>query len=326
MRLREIQNIISIALPKLDIAVENIASQFRLKNVLQNIEGLNLLSKIKELDQYTIPVLEVINVTQSRIDTILIDHEIYNKYASSMNALKTNANFLWTLLNNLLSKEDENQFSIKLPIFKNFKDLGEFFNDFEIIQEPFKRLGSHVEIESFETGSFWVTIKYIGGTIASATLIFSNIMRIAFSMHILKKRNEATNLILKGYSTGLNMLENLQKEQEQLIDNLRKKDTEKYIKSLDLEETASNEILSFSIKSIKLIEDYIDKGMEVYQSLSSSEEVNNLFPNFKEKNNLIEDTKIKILTENIENPEIESKDNEEERAKGSAQSKLDIST
>ncbi|MFL0196983.1 hypothetical protein ACJDU8_15655 [Clostridium sp. WILCCON 0269] len=158
-----------------------------------------------------------------------------------------------------------------------------------MLNEP--QLESNIQIQSFDSGSYWIEIamgsvtalSFVAGLIWSGTVIYKKIIEIEAAKETLK--------ILPIYTDSIKDLEG---GIAKLINTLCESEAKQLCDQNKLVE-CSPEYEKRLMFSIKTMAELIHKGAEFHHALNAPEDVKNLFPNY---GNLLQvNSKIKQLND-----------------------------
>lgn len=182
-------------------------------------------------------------------------------------------------LKEISPEENKDSVSIKLPNVNDFEDLSRFSSDFQkvlsqsIINEE---IGGKIEISNVENGSIWLdvflgtsaAVTLVGGLAWSGAVIFKKIQE----GRILEKQVQALDIKNEG-------LKEIQEKQKIQLDQLIEMEA-KHLFDENFKEKSPEQVERLK-HSVKLMAELLDKGAEVHPALQAPENVNNLFPDFK---------------------------------------------
>lgn len=188
-------------------------------------------------------------------------------------------------------------FDIKLPPTKDFSKLSK---DIELInrilsQCPYlKADGETIEVESVDIGSIW--FKFAVGAV-STSIILSNLASVVDKCVKIKSHMITCKQQEEQYRT-LNLentiLENLIDANKTATDALIKRASEELQQNLGKLPPEDAERLNMTLKDLS---ELMSKGLEIYASIDTPDEIKDLFPTSDEIKSLNEP--MKLLTEEI---------------------------
>lgn len=220
-------------------------------------------------------------------------HDIYKKIIDKLKAIID-------LYESVRNSNVSPGIDIKIPHCDKLRDYIDILRDIEFIVEQCPYLKSESEELQFsgtDVGSDWITFAIVG--IPTSFYILNNIASLVNKAIALKSNNE------------------IWKQQEELLETMRMKnevsqetiDAFKKMKSLTLKtyvDELQSEIGAVAdpeeeakvAKSLEKLSALIDKGVEIYSSIDTPEEIKVLFP-FNEKQALLSESAVKYLEDKI---------------------------
>lgn len=304
MRLIDIKRYINIAFENFSPKYSNSNGNYYIDNVLNVKKAVQALQKARfvSLDN---PLLE--NINASITDRLILNNSQDSQYQILFNKIQYMITALHEWANSYIPTEErDTTVNIKLPPIENLKDLSVTAS---IIQKSFSRVvsefGGELKIKQFDHGSYWIvldandieTVKFVGTLVSAGWCIAKS------SVFLIKSYLEIQSMGLDNQIKKLD-IERLEREViKKRAEEKAKELNEEYFKRENEKETDINERLDRIAASLSEIVKLLKIGGEVYPALTSSPEVEEVFPNFKEK--LIEYTKIDLLENKKNNPEAE---------------------
>lgn len=189
---------------------------------------------------------------------------------------------------------NEDVIFIKLPETNNLKDMVEYLANVEksISQVIYNdTINGNLQIKRWEGGSLWVELM-LGGH-AAVFLIAS----IAWAAAVIRKKMYEGDLMMqqaRSLDIKNETLEDLKKKQKKATEILIEQEARHIQKNIfEGEEEANGETLQRLKLTTKIFSELIFKGAEIHPSLMAPENVQNLFPNFKQLDTVV--SKIKLL-------------------------------
>lgn len=298
MRLREIKKIIEINLPKINPVIEPHQSNNQYRTIKKYVGTLEALATFEEYDLFKTIISEIKafkDIYNSRIDTIIIEHNIATSFINKVNELKSASIALIEVITNLISEQDENTLSIKLPPNINTIDKISFF--FERINKIINQtmvnsyFQGEIKLKTLESGSLWVEIVIVSPIALTffASLVWAGAV-------VRKKILEGDYLLqmVRGLEIRNDSLENINEQNQKQIDLLIESESQQILSTIENAKEDYEYLERLKI-SIKTFADLIHEGTEVHPSLTAPEDVKNLLPDFK-KLDFIE-SKTKLISE-----------------------------
>ena len=156
----------------------------------------------------------------------------------------------------------------------------------QIILHP--KIDGKLEIDSWESGSRWMNL-YLGSALAVGIVAST-----AWSGAVVYKKVQEGRIFAE-YARGLaiknDSVEEIAAKQQEAISALVSEEAKRIqVKYYDEDEDNENfERIKFSIK---LFSELVEKGTEVHPALTAPESVQNLFPDFKNLESIVSQTKL----------------------------------
>lgn len=289
MRLREIQIILSKADFENGRLIRDSSGYF------SNINGFKkFVSEIKGIPIYSEEVSDIedseLYVTTSNVLNVSNDERKLS-IMSVASYLFNSADALYKSANKLIDKLDDNSISVKL---RNLNDYNLLVSDMADLQKCISQIILHpkidgkLEIDSWENGSRWLNL-YLGSVLAVGIVASA-----AWSGAVVYKKAQEGRIFAE-YARGLaiknDSVEEIAAKQQEAISALVSEEAKRIqVKFYDEDEDNENfERIKFSIK---LFSELVEKGTEVHPALTAPESVQNLFPDFKNLESIVSQTKL----------------------------------
>lgn len=300
MRLRNILNELENCKETLELKKASVGgSLIKILNFGSLIDTLFRLNEFSFLKNYITPIEKEPFFSKTIGEVINLSTENYNKLEMVVQNLKKTINLAITILKEIVSDQDTDTISLKLYDMKEFEEFVSFNDDlYKKILRPITLCGIDIEIGELEEGSRWQSLiihSYIG-----LSLLFY-IFRAASDFMIYDvQKNRVVNQIVETYieigksENELNQIKadfekarknELGKQADGVINELKdivKEHPDENVEKILTNETSLNELCTSIQTSIDLSYKYIDKGLEIYQSLNIPEEKRIELPNFQE--------------------------------------------
>lgn len=238
------------------------------------------------------------------IDEFQISTTDATRMKKKLNVLVNRIDDLIIVLSRFIEPQHENTLSIKLHKMDHFNDFTVFASNFnKSILTPLQKLNVEVSLGDFEKGSRWINIiieKKFG------VKLIINIFKAAYEIleNDLKKFKDTRDLIKnfkEQHSDNISEIEKFEQfisthkdndfedKCQQIINDLFSKDdlTQEDLAYLDnIKDPEKNEIKISINKAINESIKFIEKGLEVHQSLDLPKDKKLQIPNYKELVNL----------------------------------------
>lgn len=295
MRLREIQKIIADNINKISVSVAGgNNNQFQVSKILDAKQGILNLIPLNLFEQ-EITALRQTNFFSYTTESVQTTQQEYQAIQNNITSIRKKAEQLLSSLNESLrsGQLEENSISIKISNQLTLDGLSDILEKLKkVISLPLSEYeqGGEAKITNFDNGTFWIDILLptsgcvtLIGSIAWAGAVIYKKYQEAFAF----KQYADTLKIQKEYLEELK--EAAQKKINLDIEAEAKLIQNEFYKSEDLEQLARLKL------SIKEYSELILKGIEIQPSIAASEQVSNLFPNYKALELI--DSKVKQITD-----------------------------
>lgn len=301
MRLREIKKVIEDNIHKINPKVEIYSMNNSYRVIKDYVGTFEAIAIFDEYDLFRTLISEIKtfkDIYNSRVDTLIIENKLASNFINKIHELQSASTALIEVITNVISEQDENTLSIKLPPNINTIDKISFF--FERINRIINQtmvnsyFQGEIKLKTLESGSLWMEIIIVSPFALTffASLVWAGAV-------IRKKILEGEYLLqmVRGLGIRNDSLENIKEQNKKQIDFLIESEAKHLVSSIENAEE-DFEYLERLKNSIKIFADLIQEGTEVHPSLIAPEEVKNLLPDFKKLDSI--ESKIKLLSEKAE--------------------------
>ena len=187
---------------------------------------------------------------------------------------------LFTVLNELLGRQEEHTIDVKIQAPDNLIEISQILGSLHkvfsqtILNEEIK--GS-ITIKNFETGSLWIEI------LLGTKLAVSLIAGIVWAGTVIYKKIQETKII-EQYITSLEnqneSLQNIKDAQEKMLKLMVEIEAKKLLQQHFSKKDDPEQLERIKL-AINNFAELIDKGIEICPTLNAPENVKNLFPDMK---------------------------------------------
>jgi hypothetical protein len=226
-------------------------------------------------------------------DKASIEVSLYNSFSSTANTLINKIQSSISIISTLIEKEKENELSIKLA---EYRTLDELIIDLQKIEKIISQsilplTNSQYIIDGFDVGSKWINI------VLSTSLSLSLLAGIVWSGCVIRNKKLEGDILVekvKSMEVKNESLEDLRNANKIALDLLLKTEAENLYSQIDVKKKNNEDIvrLQYCINEMSIL---IDKGVEFYPKLDSTEDVKNLFPDYSQLSMI--ESKIKLIEE-----------------------------
>lgn len=306
MRLRDYQDLINRTIPiieQLSISqtpINGYPNLFQVSNV-QNF--LRITEELKQAKLFLTSISQIDNVANLKNaaeNVISINSQSKNILNNIKTEVLNSAKLLQKTLNEVLTEEDSDTLSIKLPPnYSSIKDFKNFFDELEIICMPFKYINEEVQITCFDVGSEWIGLKLISNSIGlflsladKSANLFNHVLECQKTIEELEKvKLDKSESKIKIINQTIDLLKkDKEKEREEYIDKLIEEAIaeSKIVLKKDIN---NNEFKNHLRKSMEKLGSLIIRGLDIVPALKAKPEIKQLSmkatANIEEKRKLI---------------------------------------
>lgn len=259
------------------------------KNVIEEVRNIKCLTK------YTENVYEALGVMERDKDSPIVSPETKNKVLVSLENLRIAMQTIVALYDSLDIGESETGIDIKIPKCDSLKEYMDYLKeiDFILTQCPYLLSDDEeIKFKNVDVGSQWLTFVLVTagtfGILNNLAKIVEKAIAIKSHLLILRQQEElVTEMKLKNEAT---------QETLDIFRKMKRDAMEGYVKDLESElgELKDGEERGKVEKSLEKLCVLIDKGVEIYSSIDTPNEVKALFP-MSENNLILPDNIVKLL-------------------------------
>lgn len=191
-------------------------------------------------------------------------------------------------------KDDQTGFDVRLPANISLEDLGRCTHDLDLVLNKcpiFSGIDGTVSFARTDVGSVWLTFVVAGLATFSFLEALAHLIDKAIiirSHHLTAKEQEARVRAL-GLSTEA--AESLTKVYTEMNEKLLENAVQELSQEHDITSPEDQERVRVAIKTLS---DWMDKGLQIYPSLSAPQEVKSVFPPLERQS--LKESEIKMLT------------------------------
>lgn len=258
------------------------------------------LERISSLQKYVNNVCKTMNFYALEQSAPELSVEAYKRFKEEFGKLETAVNTIIDLYEMMELGKTDCGIDVKIPSCDSLKEYMDYLKeiDFVFTQCPYLQCDKEqIKFRNVDVGSQW--LKFIVGS-AGGFYILNNLAKLI-------ERAIAMKSYLKTIRQQDEMLKTMQLKNEvttETIDafkTMKRITMEGYVKELESElgELKDGEERGKVEKSLEKLAELIDKGVEIYSSIETPNEVKALFP-MSENNVLLSDNIVKLLEEKSE--------------------------
>ncbi len=256
------------------------------KNVTGCKQAIEHMQQLKEIDYLKNEIERLVeNVSSYFInkESFVVDAAEWNIIANAKLRLMNRMNAVIDLYESMgFEKGEELALDIKMPQSNDLTEFMENIKDLEFIitKCPFLKSESEsLRFESTDVGSFWITLCVIAGTTVVTSVIINNLLAVVDKTLVIKSHMETLEQ-QKALTEKMNLENEQKKSMIQSLEMLYKCQVEQCITELE-EQTqitmADGEERGRAEQVLNKMMKLLDKGMQFYPSINSSNEVKALF-------------------------------------------------
>lgn len=249
---------------------------------IDNLNGLKeLIPHIENIPAYKNEIEEIksSSIYRTTQDSLILNQEdALNLYNLSKHIAFSRSSLL-LVFSNLLPPSEDNSISIKLPEPSDYESLIKTMSVFQKSMTPLvihEDIGGCMKIKNWETGSFW--IELVLGTPLAIAVISS----LAWSAAVVSKKMTEGKLLeqqVRSLAIKNDSLEDILESQKKMTKTLTENEANSILTSHYKDH--SPEHFERVRSTIKTFAQLIQDGAEINPSLVAPENVQNLFPDYK---------------------------------------------
>lgn len=191
-------------------------------------------------------------------------------------------------------EDDQTGFDVKLPAGISLEEISRCTHDLDLILNKcpiFSGIDSTVSFERTDVGSFWLTFFVAGLATYSFLEALAHLIDKAIiirSHHLTVKEHE---IRVQELGLSAEAAESLTKAYTEMSEKLLEKAVQELAQEHDVKSPEDQERVRAAIKALS---DWMDKGLQIYPSLSAPQEVKAVFPPLERQ--ALGEAEIKMLT------------------------------
>lgn len=300
MRLREIQKGVAEELPKLKVNFTSLqnSGKYELTGFQGVIAAINRLAEFNFIndDLGSLKQISQIYYDKSSDDRLILDNHLLTSYQKIIDSIKLKCEAVIHVAEESLPQENQNIIDVKLPNFKSLKETSDFFNDLNKSLEIAivnKDIGGKVELNSFESGSFWISLAL--GTKVAVHFV-GQIVSAALDLREKYYHTEQLRITTKSLATATEAQETLLKALDDMLKLEVQAKTNQLLEGSPVQDN-SPEYISRLTYTVETFTKLIYQGAEIRPALNAPKETKENFPVFPKSLNSLER---KLLKENAE--------------------------
>ncbi|GHV41730.1 hypothetical protein FACS1894179_10070 [Bacteroidia bacterium] len=283
MRLRDLKRELDEYIPLLNMDVESInrgngVVAYKLKNVKDLQKAVSGIGKLNLFDERINTIKKYPLYTHSE-NSIIFSEAEYKPLTATIKSLLEECTNLSNALGGLITKENPNLVSIKIPDPKDFLDLGDTITKLNTIFSQTlyaNEIKGDVKIANFDSGSYWIDIIVTGASVVNI------IAGLAWSGVIVYKKLQEGRLVqaqVKQMNISNKALEEIIEKSKDAVNGVAEIEASflynTFFKGDD------NEQIGRIKHALKELAELYSQGAEIHPAINASSEIKKEFPDYK---------------------------------------------
>ncbi len=273
------------------------SSQFQIYEWNDCNTALNELRTIACLKKYVDDLYDLLSNLDTDTDVLIVYSDIKNKFIYAFNNIMNAMKTIIDLYESMELSGGRSGIDVKIPKCNSLKEYMDYLKELEFIftQCPYLTINDEeIKFDSVDVGSQWITFFIV----SAGTLVILN--------NLAKLIDKAVSI--KSHLTTVKHQEELleiQKQKNEIADEIinafkivKRTMMNKYIEDLEdeLGKLKDGEERGKVEKSLEKLIYLLDKGVEIYSSIETPNEIKELFP-VSENNPILSDNIIRFLSD-----------------------------
>lgn len=260
----------------------------------------NILPELRKISCLTEQVDDLgksLNFYAIERDVPEISEGAFKKFSEAYKKLRSSVQTLINLYESMELGESHPGIDVKIPRCNSLKEYMEYLKEIDFIfsQCPFLQSNEEeIKFNTIDVGSQWLAFNVIAGT-GVGFYILNNLAKlvdkaIAVKSHLLTFRQQEEML------ETMKAKNEVTKETIDVFQTMKRITMESYVKDLesDIGDLQDGEERGKVEKSLEKLGALLDKGVEIYSSIETPNEIKALFP-MSENNAILPDNILKLL-------------------------------
>jgi hypothetical protein len=277
MRLRLIQKVLESTTPELNILYEFVGGDnFKISGL---VTALNAVHKIEDTGVLKEEVQQVlsVDVSISNSDSLVVSSKTYNSFTNSLNVLRDRSNCLSHALKDLIQDDSQEIILFKLPEPIQLDELTHLIEDLKKVLEQSlvnQYVNGRISFQGFDRGSAWLEIG-LGSVFAIETL--GRMVQFIHNLLEAQKRQKAKEIMIQDLDLQLEARQSFNEALKKELDSFTELGMNQLLRETGAPET-DHELGERFKYSIQVLSHWMERGLEVHPSLTSTPETQRLFP------------------------------------------------
>jgi hypothetical protein len=277
MRLRLIQKILEATASELYVSQEFAGGDnFKISGLINALNAVHKIERTGVLKEEVQQILSI-DISTTNSDSLVVSSKTYSSFSSSLSSLQDRSNCLCLALRDLIQDDSQVAVSFKLPESIQLEEITHLIEDLKKVLEQSlvnQYVDGKISFQGFDRGSAWLEIG-LGSVFAIETL--GRMVQFIQNLIEAQKNQKAKELMIQDLEL---QIEARQSFNEALTKELNSF-TDSGIKQLLREAGApenDHELGERFKYSIQTLSKWMERGLEVHPSLTSTPETQRLFP------------------------------------------------
>ncbi len=283
MRLRITKELLKEALTLMHLNVEDRNSTprtYKLHNANSLRKAISLISKTGLFNE-SINILKNMEFYSSGLDVFIVTEQEFRILQHHFPFLMEQTNAIVNAIANIISEDNANVISIKIPDPITFNDISETTQSLDKIFNQtllHKDITGNFRIVNFDSGSYWIDILIEGGV-----SVFHLVAALAWGSAVVYKKIQEGKLLseqVRALKLSNDATEEINQKRKKATNEIAKQEAEFIYKSFykgnDPEQI---ERIKLALNELAFL---YSKGAEVHPNIEAPKEVKEEFPNMKQ--------------------------------------------
>lgn len=266
---------------------------------LQNIDDLReLIDPLRQIDCLQETIISIGNELHDLDETPYHEYFENDQKARGTNQIQQLKYQITTICNlyesmGLSIEDDQAGFDVKLPAGISLEQVSKCTHDLELILNCpiFSCTGSTASFSRTDVGSVWLTFIVAG----TATLSFLDVLACLIDKAIIIRSHYLTTKKQEIEARALGLSEEVAESLTKAHTEMNEKLLERAVQELSQEHNVDGPEDQERVRmAVKMLSEWMDKGLQIYPSLSAPQEIKSAFPPLERQS--LSEAEIKMLT------------------------------
>jgi hypothetical protein len=278
MRLRLIKKILEATTNELHISEQVVGgvNSMKISGLLSTLNAVRQIEKTGVLKQEVQQILSSdISLTSS--DSLVVDGTTCHSFSNSIKILRERSNALFHALRDLMQDDFQEIVSFRLPESIQLDELTDLLQDLKRSLEQSlvnQYVNGEISLQGFDRGTAWIEIG-LGSMLAVQVL--GGMVKLIHDILEMRKKHEIHERTLQDLDLQLDLKTQVVETSKKQLDSFVSQEVNHLIREVGAQE--DNHELGERFKyTIETLSKWMDRGLEVHPSLTSTPETQRLFP------------------------------------------------